>query len=75
MALDKTFAECLTELETKATVDMELLSGNVVDCVNEMAGIGASTEAGTDNDDDGYGGAADNQIEITGQQNRSSPTS
>lgn len=81
-ALDITFTNCLTELETKATTDMELLNGRVVDCTNEMAGIGTSTletndetntditEASTSTDDD-----TENQIEIVGAQNVSSLTS
>lgn len=61
---------------------MELLNRNVIDCTSEMAGIGMSTiatsnendanitEASTDDDDD-----REIQIEITGQQNRMSVTS
>lgn len=80
MALDKTFADCLIELKTRAIADIELLSGKVVECTNEMAGIGTTTHsAGNENDTDATTDNADddreNQIEITGRQSNSSATS
>lgn len=81
--LDNTFANCLNEIEMKATVDMQLLSEKVVDCTNEMTGIGTSTnsmtnendadttEANVDNDDDDD---KNNPIEIIGQLNNSNVT-
>lgn len=77
-AVDKTFGDCLTELETRAIIDMELLSSKVVDCTNEMAGIGPSTtptSTETDTDADKNEDDSENQIEITGQPNNSNGTS
>lgn len=70
MALDKTFADCLIELKTRAIADIELLSEKVVECTNEMTGIGtttlsASNESDTETSTDNADGDGENQIEIT----------
>lgn len=79
-ALDKTFADCLIELKTRAIADIELLSEKVVECTNEMAGIGTTTiTASNENDTEASTEKADddrqNHIEISGRQSNSSTTS